>query len=179
MISFLQKTKAIKNILTQEVYSLQSIDSIQPAEDRVKQVSSICNEPEVYRWLYRDMFGGDPYPSSAAVEWISWGAEGWQNGTHFVFIVLDGAGEIVAACDIKNTDLDRAEIGYWASVHHRGIMTNAVAAMIEMGEESGFRGFSAEVLPENIRSQAVLVRTGFELSEDAAQKSGLLVYRRR
>lgn len=179
MISFQQKTIAIENALSGALYSLQAIDSIQPSESHVENVTEICNEPEIYRWLYREMFDGKPYPSDSAAEWISWGAEGWQNGTHFVFVILDGTGGIVASCDIKDADPDRAEIGYWASVSHRGVMTNAVVAMLELAEEAGFRGFSAEVLPENLRSQAVLRRTGFELSDEAAQKTGLIVYHRR
>lgn len=178
MVSFPRKTQTIKNALTGELYSLHPIDSIQPTESHIEKVTSICNEPEIYQWLYSEMFDGQPYPSESAVEWISWGAEGWQNGTHFVFVVLDSTGVIVAACDIKDTDPERAEIGYWASVGHRGIMTNAVKAMLDLAEQAGFRGFFAEVLPKNLRSQAVLNRSGFALTEDNAQKAGLTVYRR-
>ncbi len=176
MISFPQTAKAIKNALTGEVYSLQAMDSLQATPAHVGRVTEICNEPEIYQWLYREMFDGEPYPPDSAVEWISWGIEGWENSTHFVFVILDGDGAIVAACDIKSSDLDRAEIGYWASSHHRGIMTNAVKAVLDMAGQAGFRSFCAEALPENTRSQAVLKRTGFMLCEDERKQSSHLYF---
>lgn len=179
MASFSRKSQSVENELTGELYSLQAIDSVQPERGRIEEITSICNEPEIYRWLYRDMFDGSPYPPESAYEWIEWGAEGWETGTHFVFVVLDRKGGIAAACDIKSPNLDIAEIGYWASVKHRGIMTNAVAAMLEMAEEAGFQELCAKVLSNNVRSQAVLHRLGFQLSEDQAGNRDKLIYRRR
>lgn len=179
MISFHRKAQTIENALTGELYSLQAIDSIQPAKAHIDKITSICNEPEVYRWLYSEMFDGDSYPPESAVEWVSWGTDGWNKDAHFVFVVLDSAGTIAAACDIKSSNPDGSEIGYWASVKHRGVMTNAVAAMLELAEAAGFREFFAEVLSKNVRSQAVLNRLGFLLSEDKAGKPDKIVYRRR
>jgi len=178
MISFKQKSQTIENAITGDTYLLQAIDALQPTEDHIEKVTSICNEPELYRWLYREMFDGQPYPSDSAVDWISWGMEGWRDGSHFIFVVLDSSGEVAAACDIKSSDPSHAEIGYWMGKEHKGIMTNAVLAMLDLAEQAGFEGFYAEVHPENERSQAVLQRTGFMLSKDKPQKSGHLVYNR-
>ena len=168
----------IENALTGEHYQLQAIDSIEPSKVHIGRITEICNEPEMYRWLYRDMFEGQPYPPDSAHDWIAWGTEGWEKGTHFVFVVVDRDGEIAAACDIKDADPDHAEIGYWVAKDHRGIMTNAVLAMLDLAGRAGFRRFFAEVHPENERSQAVLQRTGFLLSEDEAQTPGHLVYKK-
>jgi len=48
-----------------------------------------------------------------------------------------------------------------------------------LAEAAGFREFFAEVLSKNVRSQAVLNRLGFLLSEDKAGKPDKIVYRRR
>jgi len=178
MISFQQKAQTVENAITGESYSLQAIDSIQPTEAHIQRVTAICNEPEIYQWLYREMFDGKPYPSDSAISWISWGAKGWKDGAYFVFVVLDCTGAITAACDIKGSDMNHAEIGYWASAQHRGIMTNAVTAMLVLAEQAGFRSFFAEVFSENKRSQAVLNRVGFQLSEDKAQKTGQVVFKK-
>ncbi len=178
MISFPQKSQMIENAISGKSYSLQAIDSIQASDVHVGKVASICNEPEVYEWLYSEMFEGKPYPPKSAVGWMAWGTEGWENGTHFVFVVLDSSGEIAAACDIKSSDPGHAEIGYWVGKDHRGIMTNAVTAMLGLAEQAGLEGFYAEVHLENVRSQAVLNRAGFKMSADKANKSNHLVYKK-
>lgn len=95
------------------------------------------------------------------MEWLSWASQGWRANTHFCFAVTDDSGAIAAACDIKSRDPDGAEIGYWASARHRGVMTNAVSAMCEAARQAGFRSLMARVRHENSRSQAVLARAGF------------------
>lgn len=177
MISFQQKTKTIKNAVTGDAYTLQAMDMLKPTENHIERVTQCCNEADVYRWLFREMCDGKPYPRESAADWFESGKGGWQNGTRFGFCVLDSEGQIAAGCDIKSSDPDHAEIGYWSSIQHRGIMTNAVTAMLELAEDVGFRKFYAEVYFGNVRSEAVLKRAGFSLvGQD--EKEGLLSYRR-
>ena len=97
------------------------------------------------------------------------GGAGWQSNQHFLFIVVDSRGHAAGACDIKTSDLYAAEIGYWASKEHRGIMTNAVRAMLEAGFTAGFQRFYAHVRPGNTASSAVLQRLGFVSSSEFAE----------
>ncbi len=174
---FARKSKAIQNALTQEPYLLQSVDLLDPTSEHIDRIAAICNEPQVYSWLFQGLFSGLPYPRTSAQEWLSWGTEGWLHGTHFVFAVLDSSGYVAAACDIKDTNVDGAEIGYWASNNHRGIMTNAIRAMLDLASEAGFRGFFASVHEENSPSQGVLLRVGFVPSGNHPQKPDHRIYR--
>lgn len=177
-MDFTSKSALILNALTAQPYRLQSVDSLLVTAEQLDRITTICNEEQIYSWLFRDMFSGRPYPRSAAADWINWGCEGWKNRTHFVFAVMDSSDHVVAACDIKDPNLDAAEIGYWCSIHHRGIMTNAILAMMTLAEQAGFRGFSAQVHSDNIPSQQVLLRAGFVPGEINPSKLTHRIYRR-
>ena len=165
MIEFKRKQGAIRNALNRNDYSLVAMDLIEPSDAVIAQVTSICNERLVYDWLFREMLSGQPYPPSKAKEWIARGRDGWKQNTHFVFAVVDQKGGIAAACDIKSADASWAEVGYWSSSEHCGVMTNAVVELIELARDAGFEYLFAETRKGNTRSQAVLHRSGFELSE--------------
>jgi RimJ/RimL family protein N-acetyltransferase len=175
-MKFARKSTSIQNALTGEPYLLQSVDSVDRTGEQFDRIAAICNEEQVYSWLFQSMFTGIPYPRTSAEEWLSWGTDGWKDGSHFVFAVLDSSGHVAAACDIKDTNLDCAEIGYWSSANHRGIMTNAVRAMIELASEAGFSGFFAEAHEDNLRSQDVLVRSGFSLADIPPRKANHRIY---
>lgn len=136
-------------------------DLVPPTPDRLAEIVAICNEPEVYSWLFREALCGLAYPVEKANEWLQWASDGWRTNTHFCFAVTDDSGAIAAACDIKSNDPDAAEIGYWASGLHRGITTNAVDAMSQAARQAGFRSLMARTQHGNRRSQAVLCRVGF------------------
>lgn len=151
----------IVNHLTGRAYNLVRASDMNGDPSNQQRIAAICNEPEVYEWLFRDLFEGRPYEEAKAREWLRWSREGWSSGTHFVFAVIDDEQRIAAACDIKSAE-PVAEIGYWASQKHRGVMTNAVKAMCALAREAGFRRLFARTKEKNVRSQAVLVRAGFE-----------------
>ncbi len=173
---FTRKSTLIQNALTGEPYVLQSVDSVDRTAEQFDRITAICNEEQVYSWLFQGMFSGLPYPRTSAEEWLSWGTDGWKHRSHFVFAVLDSSGHVAAACDIKDTNLGCAEIGYWSSANHRGIMTNAVRAMIDLASKAGFSGFFAEAHEDNFRSQGVLARSGFSLADIPSRKANHRVY---
>jgi RimJ/RimL family protein N-acetyltransferase len=138
---------------------------------------SICNEPQVFNTLFAEMFPEGEYPRSSAEDWSTQAKAGWQKGTYFVFVTIDKQGLVVAACDIKSAEIDHAEIGYWASSHHPGVMTNSVLQVLELARQAGFREFFAEVLRDNYKSQGVLQRIGFSRSSEVASRPGQIVYK--
>jgi RimJ/RimL family protein N-acetyltransferase len=151
----------IVSFLTGETYFLARADRVEATPERLAEVTAICNQPEVYRWIFSEMLAGQPYPASKAVEFANWSRTGWREGTHFVFLVLNGAGQVAAACDIKQNEADGAEVGYWASAGHRGVMTAAVLQLCALAREAGFRSLYARVRKPNARSARVLKRAAY------------------
>lgn len=140
----------------------------------------ICNEPAIYDFLFRERLEGQPYPTSKAESFISWGASGWREGTHFVFIVTtdETPFRIVAAADIKSADLNAAEVGYWASVEHSGVMTPVVSKMCSLAKEAGYQSLFARVRKNNSRSISVLSLNDFEKSSAETTETHF-VFRRK
>ena len=162
MISFPYPLRIpISNPRTGLAYAVVRGDAVAPEAARIAEVVGICNEPAVYEWLFRSLLGGRPYEARDAEGWFRWIAEGWAEGSHFCFLVVDEAGSICAACDIKSNAADGAEMGFWCSAGHSGIMTNAVRSILRAAREAGFRSLMACALRENGRSKALLSRVGF------------------
>ena len=166
MIDFQRKQRVIWNALSGREYTLVAVDLIDPTEKVIAQVTSICNEPLVHESLFRRILSGKPYPLSMAADWLARGADGWKRNSHFVFGIVDQEGRIAAACDIKSADASWAEVGYWSSASHSGVMTNAIVGLIDLAREAGFEHLFAETQKTNVRSQGVLCRAGFALSDE-------------
>jgi RimJ/RimL family protein N-acetyltransferase len=162
MISFPSEIRIpVSNHLTGRRYDLVRAADLVADAETLACITGICNEPEVYDWLFLAPLGGKPYREEKARQWIERSKEGWQKGSHFVFAVIDEDGKVAAACDIKSNE-PVAEIGYWASQQHRGVMTNAVSAMCLLAAGAGFRELYGRTRRGNVRSEAVLERAGFE-----------------
>ena len=95
-----------------------------------------------------------------------------QDGAWVVYAIElrhgDGAGSVVGEVLLKRADAERgiAELGYAiaAHVHGRGIASEAVAAMLELGRaEFGVREVHAIVDERNAASIRLLERLGFVL----------------
>lgn len=166
MIAFPEVVQVpIVNHLTHRRYAVVPAAELTPDQETLTRIVSICNEPDVYRWLFRDRLGGQPYPIENARNWIERAKAGWHSHTHFVFAVIDEANHLAAACDIKSSD-PRSEIGYWSSAAHRGIMTNVIIALCTLAADAGFTELFARTKRANVRSQAVLARAGFKRTDD-------------
>ena len=153
----------VMNHVSGRAYELVRACEVSCDSSNLARIAAICNEPDVYDWLFRGPLEGRPYKEEQARQWLQWSEGGWSSGSHFVFAVLDGEKNVAAACDIKSKE-PKAEIGYWTSRRHRGIMTNAVIAMCTLAANAGFQGLFAQTKKENYRSQAVLERAGFARS---------------
>ena len=172
MDSYLNRKIQIKNALSGEEYTLTPLHEVPPTKDRLNEVKSICNEPLVYKWCFKELCKGSSYPEKLAVEWFQWSKSGWEEDTHYVYAVLDNENHIAAACDIKSSNKENAEVGYWASALHRGIMTNTVISLVKIAKEAGFTNLFADIHPENKRSLAVIRRCGFSETERSSTYEG-------
>lgn len=155
----------LQNHLTGEPYRLESVDSAQRYSEQVQAIVDICNQPLVYEWIFAQRLGGKPYPPERARQFLAWGEQGWQQQTHFLFLITH-QGQVVGACDIKSPDLHLAEVGYWMSALHPGIMTNALKRLCQVARKAGYRKLFAKVKPGNTKSIGVLERAGFGGWED-------------
>lgn len=156
---------------TGEQYELTPVVLLESDEERRHQIVRICNEPLIYSTLFDRILDGRPYGHEKAGHFFEWGSAGWEVGTHFVYALIDGEGRLAGAIDIKSPALASAEIGYWLSAHHSGIMTNAVEALAGVARDAGFHALHALVDPANERSARVLLRAGFEPT-GAAERNG-------
>ncbi|MEM9017010.1 MAG: GNAT family N-acetyltransferase [Verrucomicrobiota bacterium] len=165
MKSHLDREVSIENAITGAPYLVQPMWRLKASREKLLGITAICNEDLVYRWCFRGFCEGKPYPEKMAADWFRYGTEGWENGTHFVYLVTDSEGDIAAACDIKSATLEKAEVGYWSSVNHRGVMTNTTRAIVQLADEAGFEVLFADIHPENQRSLAVIQRCGFQQTD--------------
>jgi len=177
MVLFPNTTRKITNALTGQMYQFCSVEHISPTEEHILEVVAVCNEPEIYSWLFSENLKGSPYPFQLASQWFTWANDGWKNNSHFIFALLAPDGKIIASLGIKNADLECGEIGYWCSENHRGIMTNAVTALIDAARLAGFQSFCAQARKNNIRSEKLLARIGFQPSSETAELAEHLVYK--
>lgn len=145
---------------------MRSFDAACPLSDAdITGIVAICNEPLVWRFLFRDRLGGRRYQERDARDFAAWARNGWESGEQMVFLLRDACGHIGACVDIGRRDASgEALIGYWAGARHRGVVTNAVECLARLAAEAGYLKLVALVEPENMRSSAVLQRTGFSLS---------------
>lgn len=156
---------------TQDICTLVSVDqSGILSESDIEAITEICNQPLVYDFLFREKFNGRKYGHKDAERFIKWAQEGWKNKTHFVFLVRNENGEIVACCDIKSPNLESSEIGYWASNRTSGVMTNAVNLLCGIAHNAGYKSIFGLVDPTNTKSSGVLERNNFQNTEKVIEE---------
>lgn len=150
----------VKNIKTGKEYHLVKSTDIKTSEEQFNNICKICNEPPILL-LFK---GLESYPRTKAIDFVSWANEGWNHGSFFVFLVVNPDSDlVVGAVDIKSTDSD-AEIGYWCSYNHRGLIRNCIEQLKIFAKDKGYRSLFAN--PINDRSVAVLEGSGFSLKKD-------------
>ncbi len=170
----LAKPCPIENAKSGAIYTLVpgTEDAVAPEQD-VLQLLHLCNEPHIYDLLFAKRCAGEPYAIADAERFLSWAARGWRDQTHFVYLVRNASGQIGGAIDIKSANRESAEIGYWLSSSHSGVMTNAVQAVAERAREAGYAELFALVRPTNTRSASVLTRAGFTKGEAVSRNDTL------
>lgn len=153
--------RTIDNYLSHASYSLMPLDARFARATAASEIALICNEELIYGFLFARSLDGRRYSEQNAEGFMSWAREGWSKASYFVFLLLAPDGKVAGAIDIKSTNVASAEIGYWLSRQHSGVMTNAVRALVEIAAEAGYQRLHAWVQDSNARSIAVLERAGF------------------
>ncbi|PIY18065.1 hypothetical protein COZ14_01225 [Candidatus Dojkabacteria bacterium CG_4_10_14_3_um_filter_Dojkabacteria_WS6_41_9] len=153
------EAKHFQNGTSVQVYPLDNDFKITDGD--ISRIVSICNQKPIYNFLFAKRLKGEPYMDNSATGFIEWARTGWETGKYFVFLARDNEGKIVGAVDIKSDNVDGAEVGYWMDENSPGYMSNTVRGLVEHSRDVGFKKLIAFTLPNNDKSQRVLLRAGF------------------
>lgn len=91
-----------------------------------------------------------------------------EAGTAVAHVVLDDGGAIAGGIRLNGIvrgPFESCSMGYWVDEHRggRGLATSAVAAVLALAfDELRLHRVQAETLLDNVRSQRVLAKNGFE-----------------
>ncbi len=127
--------------------------------DRLVQ---ICNQEKIYNILFKTMLQAQKYPKEKAVQFFDYAKKGWKEKINFVFLIIRvSEGQLCGAIEVKSNDLERSEIGYWASEDAHGIMTLSLKHIIKEAKSSGYKSLFARILTTNEASMTVVKNNGF------------------
>ncbi len=169
----LTRSEIIKSFPTNQIYKLRSVDQEFLISDKIiNQIVAICSQSLIYEVLFNEKLKGKPYKSENALIFLNWAKEGWSKNKWFVYLITNESGDIVGAVDIKSNNLESAEIGYWMAQNIKGVMTNAVIKLREMAKAAGYKSLYGLTVPDNIKSQNVLTRAGFQNIGKVREKAG-------
>lgn len=174
----LNQASKIQNFKTKQFFSLQPLTKQLPnQESLVQDIYACCTEEEIYNWLFQKIFP-EGYTLKNAVGFIEYGEKGWNEGTHFIYAILsqDPVPKLVGAIDIKSSNLDEAEVGYWLSKDYSGLMTNALNQIIQLAKENQYKKLIAYTDDGNTSSEKVLKRANFKYTHDKVEDGELTHY---
>lgn len=137
------------------------LDKTSISEANINEIIEACNQESIYNILFREKFKGNKYSELNAKQFIDWAVKGWQDRAYFVYLLRLTNGKVVGCIDIKSSNLDAGEIGYWMNCNFAGYMTNAVLGIVKQAEMAGFKTLVAYTKLENRKSKGVLERAGF------------------
>jgi RimJ/RimL family protein N-acetyltransferase len=123
---------------------------------------SICNEPRVFQLFIDIPRFKDGYTREHAKGFVESAKQGWEEDSKYTFFIKNPNDEIVACLDIKSSDINNGEIGYWASERYSGVMTNAVIKLLELAKKGGFYHLHALIKSENEKSAKVVTKAGLK-----------------
>ncbi len=156
------KKTSIVQYPTGIVYQFFPLSDFKADKTTADDIAKICNEPLIYNRLFKKLCKNEAYPAQKAAEFLKWAKTGFEDSTHFVFLIVSQSNQVVGAIDIKQNDLNAAEIGYWLSKEYAGLMTNAVIELVKQAKENGFKSLYGMCEIDNLKSQAVLERANFK-----------------
>lgn len=112
--------------------------------------------------------GDDYYDLESLAKTVQEVAEDFENGVRYMHLVRDAAGELVGRVnlfDVQRDPAHSAELGYRIAERHtgKGYATAAVGLTAAAAfRVHGLHRLEAATSPENVASQVVLLRNGFQ-----------------
>ncbi len=141
------------------------------------------NDWNVAQWLQRPPF---PYSADDARAFLRWSRAHDGSTPPVAYVVADRSSDRLLGVVSLERQGDRAELGYWITAASQGcgLMKEAAGALLEHGAKrlAGVRTVTATTDPENHRSQAVLLASGFrkvaeEAQEQLTRRGGSVLFR--
>ncbi len=147
---------------TRDVELTDGVVTLRPPEaGDAAWIVEACRDPLNQRWLPSLP---DPYRPADAEWWLEHCRRGWKEETAGSFLVLDvETGARLGAIEVRFGD--PPDVGYWLAPagRGRGVMTRALVLVARYAfEERGVGLLELYTLPDNVASQAVAERAGFE-----------------
>lgn len=130
----------------------------------VPRIIEACQDPEIPRWTRIP----EGYDMEMAREFAQKAHDQAASAQGLALVVADAADDsLLGSCGVVRmvAEEQRCEIGYWLApwARGRGVMTRAVRLLCRwLFDELGMQRIAAGAEPENVRSQAVLERAGFQ-----------------
>ena len=155
-------SRAVQRHASNEVFFLQSLDdSLQMSAGDLSVIVKRCNEPLIYKYIFKDALEGRPYAIADASIFVDWAKRGWREHRHFVFLIKNPGGKIAGCIGIDSDILTASAIGYWMTGTVRGVMTNVLSCLADIARDAGYRKLFALVEPDNSKSSQLLERVEF------------------
>jgi RimJ/RimL family protein N-acetyltransferase len=151
---------SIERIAHPDTYSLIPAKDLDIKKQHIQSIVDSCSEPEIYSWLFKEM-APNGYTHEHANGFVNWAKQGWEENRYFVFFILTPSQEICGAIDIKSNQIEKGEVGYWISSHHRGLATNALKNLRKVAKRAGYKLLFAQTKEGNIKSKSVLRKNDF------------------
>jgi len=148
-------------------------------ESFLNRLVQICNQDSVYNILFKSKLQGQKYPKDKAIQFFDYAKKGWKEKINFVFLIIRVSdGQLCGAIEVKSNDLERSEIGYWASEDAHGIMTLSLKQIIKEAKSSGYKSLFARILTNNEASMTVVknnrfVNMGLSKNEEDGMKRNI------
>ena len=124
-------------------------------------IAESCADPFIQRWLPNLP---SPYQLADADWWLDHTRKRWEDRTAATFVVCDAAsGDRLGVIDVRLGEVP--DVGYWLAPEGRGRGAMTRALLLVTGyafEERGLEQLDLYTLPENVASQRVAERAGFE-----------------
>jgi RimJ/RimL family protein N-acetyltransferase len=130
-----------------------------PTAADLPAVARECADPEIARFI---PFIPVPYSLADAESWLANVDAQWERGTERTFAIADA--ETAALLGVVTIRLrEGGSVGYWTArdARGRGVMTEAVTAVVAQAREQGIRRLFLTTHLDNLASQRVAEKTGF------------------
>jgi RimJ/RimL family protein N-acetyltransferase len=129
-------------------------------------VAQAGRDPDIRRmpWF------GAAFVDAWAKPWIERAEAEWRAGRHFVFSILAADETYLGAVVISAPSAEAVEVSYWVlpEARNRGVASRAVGAVLTWARPAFPKArIWAKTAADNVRSQMVLRKYGFEETERA------------
>lgn len=147
---------------TGERYRLEALDKHFLLDtESVMAIYRNCAFGPAFDDIFYALFHLGYHPQNAE-EFLQMSVEHWESCTAFSYALMSPANEFAGVIDLKRREPQVTEVGYWADPAHRGVMSNALHALMGLAREAGYMRLCLYISDDNPASLGVARRCNFE-----------------